>query len=122
VTPFYLYVPAVVLAVWLGHAVWSWTRPHRRDPFGVLLLAGLPVATLVAFVTFALVHDPERGQYDALPRGDHGDLRVRLLVVVLELVAAGVVVLALEGVLAAVRTSRRRRVGSAPPVRVPEGS
>ena len=68
-TPFYLYVPAVVLAVWLGHAVWSWTRPHRRDPFGVLLLAGLPVATVVAFVAFALAHDPGRGQYDALPPG-----------------------------------------------------
>jgi len=61
------------------------------------------------------VHDAPRSRYDALPRGEHGDLRLRLLVLGLELVIAGVVTLALEAVLAPGRSTRLRRLEAGQP-------
>ena len=106
----YLTTPVLVLLVWVGHAALSWRRPGTRDPFGLLLLVGLPLALVVAVVVFGVAADPALGQHDALPRGDHGDLRVRALVVGVEVLLAGLVVLALEAVLSAVRHRRSRVV------------
>ena len=104
----YLGVPAVVLPLWFLHAGWSWSRPGRRSPFGFIVLAGLPVAAVLAFVMFANVRDQAPvSQFDPLPRGDHGDLRVKLLVVSCELALAWCILLGLESVLGVVRSSRR---------------
>lgn len=97
----------VTLVLWLAHAWWSWSRPSRTDPFGWLLLAGLPVVAVVTLVAFGSAPAPPEGTSAPLPRGDHGDLRLRLLILTAELVVAWLLVLFLEAVLVAVRESRR---------------
>lgn len=106
----YLYVPGVTLLLWLAHACESWRRPTSVGPFGWLLLAGLPLALAGTGVAFAVVPpDPVPTPYEALPRDQIHDWRLRLLFLGAELFAAWVVVLLLEAVLSAVRSSRRRR-------------
>jgi hypothetical protein len=109
----YLGVPSIASALWLGHAGWSWHRPARRSPLGVVLLVALPVAAALACVAFGHVDDPPRSMHDPLPPGDHGDLRLGLLIVFFELVGCWLVVLALEVVLVPVRSLRRHRVADA---------
>lgn len=108
----YLGVFTVTFVLWLGHGWWSWRRPSRMDPFGWVLLFGLPIGAVVAFVAFGSVHSLPKGIHGPLPRGDHGDLRLRLLVLAGEFVVSWLAVLLLEAVLVAVRESRRGRLRS----------
>jgi hypothetical protein len=73
--------------------VWRRRLPHRRDPFTVILVAGLPVAAVAFFVATEFVHDPQPDQYEQLPRGEHADLGLRLFIVAVELMLAWFVAL-----------------------------
>lgn len=103
----YLGVPSATFVLWLVHTWWWWRRPERRNPFTVLLFAAAPAAALVTFIRFGSVQD--RPPNDPLPPGDHGDLRLRLLIVGVELVFSWLVVLCLELMLGPIRSRRRRR-------------
>lgn len=106
----YLIVPGVTLLLWLAHAWESLRRPTSVGPLGWLLLAGLPLALVGTVVAFAVAPpDPQSSPYEALPRGQIHDWRLRLLFLGAELFAAWVAVFVLEAVLSAVRSSRRTR-------------
>lgn len=106
----YLLVPGVTLLLWLAHAWESWRRPTSVGVFGWLLLVGLPLALLGTVAAFAVAPpDPEPGPYEALPRGEIHDWRIRLLFLGAELFAAWVAVGVLEAVLSVVRSARRTR-------------
>lgn len=106
----YLFVPGVTLLLWLAHACETWRRPTSVGPFGWLLLVGLPLALVGTVVAFAIAPpDPEPSPYEALPRDQIHDWRLRLLFLGAELFTAWVAVLVLEAVLSAVRSTRRGR-------------
>lgn len=87
-TPLYWYVPVGVVLLVVGSVVWRHLLPHRRDLFTMVLVAGLPVAAVAFFVAAGTVHDPQPDQWEQLPRGEHADLGLRLLIVAVELVLA----------------------------------
>lgn len=111
----YRSVPAFVVLLLVASVVRR-RRSSRRDPFLPLLLWGLPVAAVAFFVGFELVDDPQPTQYEQLPRGEHADLRIRLLVVSAEALVSWLVVLAVTPVLTRVRGRRHaKRGGEGPP-------
>lgn len=92
-TALYWYVPVGVVVLVVGSVVWRRLLPHRRDPFTVILVSGLPVAAVAFFVATGTVYDPQPDQYEQLPRGQHADLSLRLLIVAVELTLAWFVAL-----------------------------
>ena len=106
----YLFVPGVTLLLWLAHAWESWRRPTSVGRFGWLLLVGLPLALACTVAAFAVAPpDPAPTPYEALPRDQIHDWRIRLLFLSAELFTAWVAVFVLEAVLSVVRSSRRTR-------------
>lgn len=104
----YWIVPVVVSVVWLFHGLASWLHPQRIRLSGWLVLAGLPVVTVVFYVAAGLAHNTPSGPYNPLPRTGIHDWRTRLILVVGELLLAWIVVLLLEPVLALIRELRGR--------------
>ena len=116
-------LPPGELVAYCGSGVTACVVLHRLHLRGAGVAAPAWSFTMTSAAIFCLGgiplhlsscgHDERR--YDALPPGEHGDLRMRLLVLGVELVLAGVVTLALEAVLAPVRSSRRRRLEAGQP-------
>jgi len=84
----YWYTPVWVVVLVVGSVVWRRRLPHRRDPFTVILVAGLPVAAVALFVATGFVHDPQPDQLDWKPREEHPQLCLQLFIVAVELVLA----------------------------------
>jgi len=99
-------MPWVVGWVWIIHAVLSWYRPHRINPVGWLLLAGLPVAALVILVVQHRMYPVggEPAQDALLPPG------FELVLLAFEAGGCWLVVLLLEGILSGIRQARRGEV------------
>ena len=87
-TPLYWYVPVGVVLIVLGSVVWRRRLPHRRDPFTVVLVAGLPVAAVAFFVASGIVHPAQPPQIEEVPPSEEAELGLGLFLVSLELVLA----------------------------------
>ncbi len=87
-TPLYWYVPVGVVLLVVGSVVWRRRLPHRRDPFTLVLVVGLPVAAVAFFVAAAFVHPPRPPLIEELPPSEQSELSLGLFIVAVELVLA----------------------------------
>lgn len=108
-TDLFSVTPALTLVVWLVHAWWSWSRPQRFDPSGILLFGGIVVALIATVVAFGMAPVRDMDDPSPWPPGQH-DERMTLIFLFAELVAIGFVALVLEVVLIPLRAVRRSRI------------
>ncbi len=111
-TPLYWYVPVGGALLVVGSVVWRLLLPHRRDPFTLVLVAGLPVAAVALFVASGLVNPAQPPQIEELPPSEQAELGLSLFLVSLELVLAwfvAAVFVLLRIVTAAALMGRRSR-------------
>lgn len=106
---FYL-VPALTSVLWLVHAGWSWFRPDERDPFGLLLLIGLPVATVAIWIGAAVASDTPSCQSERTGIAAMGDVCFAMLLLAFEVGFVLMAVILLEGILVLIRSLRRDRI------------
>jgi hypothetical protein len=87
-TLLYWYVPVGVVLLVVGSVVWRRRLPHRRDPFTLVLVVGLPLAAIASFVVAGAVHPPRPPPIEELPPSEQSDLGLGLFIVAVELVLA----------------------------------
>ena len=87
-TPLYWYVPVAALVLVLGSAVWRRCLPHRRDPFELALVVGLPLAAVAFFWGADVVHPQRPSLIDEMPHNEQSELSLGLFIVGFELVLA----------------------------------
>jgi len=86
--PLYWYVPVVVVVLGVGSVVWRWRLPQRRDPFPLILVAGIPVAAVAFFVAAGTVHPRQPFRIEEQPPSEQAELGLSLFIVGVELVLA----------------------------------
>jgi predicted membrane protein len=87
-TPLYWYVPVAAFVLVLGSVVWRRCLPHRRDPFTMALVVGLPLAAVAFFWAADVVHPQRPSLTDEMPHNEQSELSLGLFVVGFELVLA----------------------------------
>jgi len=87
-TPLYWYVPVGVVRLVVGSVVWRRRLPHRRDPFTLVLVVGLPVAAVAFFVAAGVVHPPRAPLIEEPQPSEQSELSLGLFIVAVGLVLA----------------------------------